>query len=87
MTFLIIGLFRLNPYICPTMANQKTKFASVVAVLMILSATCSGFLVGRTIRLHEEGKLEQTQQLGEQVVTAVTILNRGVEVVKRVALR
>jgi hypothetical protein len=69
------------------MANRKTKFASLLAVLLIVSATCSGFLVGRTVKLQEEGKMEQMQQVGERVVTVAGVVYRGVEVIKRVVLR
>ncbi|CAH1002099.1 hypothetical protein LEM8419_03016 [Neolewinella maritima] len=69
------------------MQRSKLKLLSVLAVLVILSASSSGFLVGRTVRLHEEGKFEQLHEIGEQLVDAGTIVHRGIEVVKRVILR
>ena len=69
------------------MKTRKYKLFSLLAVVLILSATCSGFLVGRTTKLHEEGKLNQLQQMSERVVSTATVLHRGVEVIKRVILR
>ena len=69
------------------MPPKKFKLLSVFAVLLFLSATCSGFLVGRTVRLHEEGKFEQLQEVSKPIIDAGAILHRGVEAVKRVVLR
>ena len=69
------------------MQRSKFKILSVFAVLLFLSATCSGFLVGRTVRLHEEGKFEQLREVSEPFLDAGAILHRGVEVVKRAILR
>ncbi len=69
------------------MAYHKIKLLSLFAVVLILSASCSGFLVGRTVRLHEEGKLEQMQLVSDQLVDVGSIAYRCVDIVKRVILR
>lgn len=69
------------------MKRPKFTLLSLVLFLFIISAACSGFLAGRTIKLHEEGKLEQLQHVGEQMVDVSTAVDRAVTVVKRVILR
>ncbi|MBB4077553.1 hypothetical protein GGR28_000154 [Lewinella aquimaris] len=69
------------------MANAKFKLFSVLVCLLIISASCSGFLAGRTVRLQQEGKFDQLQQVSERVVSNATLIHRGVEVIKRVMLR
>ena len=69
------------------MKRPKFTLLSLVLFLFIVSAACSGFLAGRTIKLRQEGKLEQFQQVGEQMVDVSTAVDRALTVVKRVMLR
>lgn len=69
------------------MRHPKAKFLSLLLVLLVASATCSGFLVGRTVKLHQEGKFEDLSQVREQVVDISTVVIRGVEAVRRIILR
>ncbi|MCP9237315.1 hypothetical protein [Lewinella sp. JB7] len=69
------------------MANAKIKFFSLLICLLIASATCSGFLVGRTVRMQQEGKFDQLHQVSERMASNATLIHRGLEVIKRVMLR
>ncbi len=69
------------------MAYRKAKIFALLALVLILSASCSGFLVGRTVRLHEEGKFQQMQQVGDHLLDVSGLAYRCVEMVKRVILR
>ncbi|PPK84342.1 hypothetical protein CLV84_4112 [Neolewinella xylanilytica] len=69
------------------MTRPKFTLLTVVLLLFIVSAACSGFLAGRTIKLHEEGKLQEMRQVSEQIIDAHTAIDRAVTVVKRVILR
>ena len=69
------------------MRRPKIKLLSLLFALVIASAASSGFLVGRTLKLHKEGKLEQMQQVGEQVVDVSTAVQRGLTVAKQLILR
>ena len=66
--------------------NYKLLTA-VTAFLLILSMACSGFLVGRTVRYHEEGKFEQVREVGEVMIDVGVFMQRGAEVIKRIVLR
>ncbi|WP_157974568.1 hypothetical protein [Lewinella sp. IMCC34183] len=66
---------------------SKIKFLSAVLVLLVASATCSGFLVGRTVKLQQEGKFEEMAHVGEQIVDIGSAVGRGMDVVRRVILR
>ncbi len=78
---------RLVAYLSKTMTRPKITFVTLLVVLFIISAACSGFLAGRTIKLHQEGKMEELQMVGEQMIDVSTAIDRGVTVVKRVILR
>ncbi|THH41163.1 hypothetical protein [Neolewinella litorea] len=69
------------------MTHPKVKLITLLVALFICSAACSGFLVGRTVKLHEEGKFEQIQQVSDQVYDIGSAVVRGVEVIRRVILR
>lgn len=69
------------------MTHPKVRLVSLLVVLFICSAASSGFLVGRTVKLHEEGKFEQLHQVSDQVYDMGTFVVRGVETIRRVILR
>ena len=68
---------------------HRTRITSftLLFVLILLSAACTGFLVGRTVKMRQEGKLEEIQHVGEQMVDVGYALERGFTVVKDVILR
>ena len=69
------------------MTRPKITSVSLVLVLFVVSAACTGFLAGRTIKLQEEGKLEPIQQVSEQVVDISLAVDRSFDLIKRVILR
>lgn len=69
------------------MQRPRITSLSILFVLVLTSAACTGFLVGRTIKMQEEGKLEQLQHVGEQMVDVGYALERGLSVVRDVMLR
>ncbi|NJB85694.1 hypothetical protein GGR26_001439 [Lewinella marina] len=69
------------------MTHPKVKLITIVLALFICSAACSGFLVGRTVKLQKEGKFEQIQQVSDQAFDFGTVVWRGAEVIRRVILR
>ncbi|MGB3799552.1 MAG: hypothetical protein WA952_07020 [Lewinella sp.] len=69
------------------MNRPRITFLTLVLLLFIVSAACSGFLAGRTIKLHQEGKMQEFQQVSEQVIDVSTGVNRAVNVVKQIILR
>ena len=68
---------------------QRPRYTSLTLlfVLILTSAACTGFLVGRTVKMQQEGKLEEIQQVGEQMIDVGYALERGLTVVKDVILR
>lgn len=56
-------------------------------VLVLLSAICSGFLVGRTLKFKEEGKLGNVREVSEQVYGISGVVNKSGEMVKKILLR
>ncbi len=69
------------------MQFPRVKLFILVIVLLTVSATCSGFLLGRTAKLHEEGKFEQFQQMSEKVIDLGTLVVHAYDIVRRVVLR
>ena len=69
------------------MQHPKIKLLVSLVVLLTVSATCSGFLVGRTVKLHEEGKFHQLQQVSEQVIDVSTVVWEVGEIVRRTLVR
>lgn len=67
--------------------SRKISSFFIFLALIVLSASSAGFLVGRTVRLQEEGKFEQMRQVGEQVVDSHALIMRGVEAARRAVVR
>ena len=69
------------------MTRPKITSVTLVVFLFVISAACTGFLAGRTIKLQEEGKMESFQQVSEQVVDISTAVDRSFDLIMRVILR
>jgi hypothetical protein len=66
--------------------NKSLSWFSGLLGLFLVSAICVGFLVGRSVRLQEEGKYEQLR-MSEQVVSPDHVLQRGAQILRRALLR
>ena len=69
------------------MKRPNLTLYTLVLLLILVSAACSGFLAGRTIKLHQEGKMQELQHVSEQIVDVSTGVDRAVNAVKRIILR
>ncbi|WP_116108201.1 hypothetical protein [Lewinella sp. IMCC34191] len=69
------------------MKRPNLTLYTLVLLLVLVSAACSGFLAGRTIKLHQEGKMQELQHVSEQIVDVSTGVDRAVNAVKRIILR
>ncbi len=76
-----------GPYLRKTMKRPNLTLYTLVLLLVLVSAACSGFLAGRTIKLHQEGKMQELQHVSEQIVDVSTGVDRAVNAVKRIILR
>ena len=69
------------------MQRPRITSLTLLFALILTSAACTGFLVGRTVKMEQEGKLEEIQHVGEQMVDVGYALERGLTVVKNLMLR
>jgi hypothetical protein len=67
--------------------TRQVKWFSGLVGLFLLSATCAGFLVGRSVRLQQEGKYQQYQQPTQQLASPDYVLERGAQILRRALLR